>query len=134
MRTDRELLELAAKAIGLKIGPNPWRTPGLNWAIGITWFEDSYSPGVHTLTGSDRDGPLSKVWNPGLDDGDCARLEAKLGIDIEWWEAGVVACAKFSIPHANERASEEFSQHPDRNAARRMASLKVAAAIGKAMS
>lgn len=129
MRTDRELLEMAAKAIGLTIGPNPWKTPGLNWAIGITWFEDSYSPGVHTLTGSDRDGPLSKVWNPGLDDGDCARIESQLSIDVKWYRDSVVA-------YRQEIACEgiDFSAYQgDRNAARRMASLRVAAEIGASM-
>lgn len=130
MSNDRELLELAAKAIGLKIGPNPWKTPGLNWAVGITWFEDSYSPGVHTLTGSDRDGPISDVWNPGRDDGDCARMEANLLMSVEFFEGGVT-----STSHDGNTWSKVLFVHckHDRNAARRMASLKVAAGIGKAM-
>lgn len=131
MSTDRELLELAAKAIGLTIGPNPWRTPGINWAIGITWFEDSYSPGVHTLTGSDRDGPLSKVWNPGLDDGDCARMEAQLLIDVVWHEDKV----DVDLRHTTlDNVIHFFKDYGgDKQAARRMASLRVAAEIGASM-
>lgn len=119
MRTNRELLELAARAFG-------------RWGDKSKYIENVYDYDSlhHGSAAIQWDEYCYDTWNPLKEDGDCARMEAKLGIDIEWWEAGVVACAKFSIPHADERASEEFAHHPDRNAARRMASVRVAAEIG----
>lgn len=60
MQSDRELLELAAKAAGYEFH---WR--GLNGAL----------PAI----GSGRD---QKWWNPLIDDGDALRLAVKLQIDI----------------------------------------------------
>lgn len=101
--TDRELLEFAAKAAGIA---GFWVDVGLN-------------------TGSDAS-PM--IWDPRNDDGDCARMEAALGIHVTWHSDGVV-CGK--------RIWQEtamFEDHNgDRQAARRIASLRIAAAIGKAM-
>lgn len=55
--TDRELLELAAKAAGIEI-----------------WFDDNGTPWL--------DGD-KKVWNPLTDDGDALRLAVKCNLDIE---------------------------------------------------
>lgn len=56
--TDRELLELAAKAAGYEV---------------LDWYGERY-----TTTDGDRLFP----WNPLLDDGDALRLAVKLGISI----------------------------------------------------
>ncbi len=100
--SDRELLALAAKAAGYDI-----RIPGNSDLLLI--------------------GGLS--WHPLMDDGDCARLEAACGIDVEWWRVGVVA-------HGPEtaRMREAYADHANhRQAARRRASVRAAAEIGKGM-
>ncbi len=106
MSTERELLELAAKACGI----NTSRC--LQYADGaFDWTE--------------------KVgrWNPLSDDGDCARMEAKLGIDVYWHQQYVKAWADKtgSIP------ADYFDHNGDKNAARRAASVAVAAKIGRSM-
>lgn len=110
MRTDRELLELAAKAIGLDFH---------GYTDGTEWF--SHRSGL--VLKSD------EVWSPQHDDGDCARMEAALGIGVEWYSDAVVVR---TIGRSRHLAS--YAAHGgDRNAARRDASLQLAAAIGKAM-
>lgn len=107
MTIERELLELAAKACG----------------VDAQW--DCPERGMMMLT---PDGIDTMTWNPLTDDGDCARMEAQLGIWVAWREEGVIAaCVKSS---ANN--SELFSDHAgDKNAARRAASVAVAAEIGR---
>lgn len=97
----REDLEMAAKAAG-----NPQGS-------GITFHGDDV------------------FWRPHEDDGDCARMEAAVGIDTHWGTALVwaslasdkhpIACTKYAH-HAN-----------DKSRARRYASVKLAAAVGRAM-
>ena len=62
--TDRELLELAAKAAGIELVTGTTR---LASAQGIA------------------------TWNPLKDDGDALRLAVKLGIDLEWRADGRVS-------------------------------------------
>jgi len=70
--TDRELLELAAKAAGITLGSDsPWFTysdkDGFEW-----WNEDARS--------------TTRKWNPLGDDGDALRLAVKLHMfDSRWW-------------------------------------------------
>lgn len=100
----RELLELAAKAAG--------RTA------------EGFSPTKGLLV-SLRDG-VSAWWNPLTTDGDSARMEAALGIHVTWHSDGVV-CGKRIW-----QETEMFDAHGgDKQAARRMASLRVAAGMGK---
>ena len=112
MENERELLELAAKAAG--VGP-------------IRGFD--YGHGARAMAVLVDDGRKQPYrWNPKLDDGDCARLEAALWIDVDWAEDGVIA------RNRDKRAGVLFEDHNnDRNATRRMASLRVAAEIGRAM-
>lgn len=114
MNTDRELLELAAKAAGRD---GTWVDfAGMDIRVG-------YQGGM--LCG---DADSDYYWNPLKDDGDCARMESEVGIDVKWRRLGV-RCAKW--PDIIVR--EPFNEHGgDRQAARRMASLRVAAAVGKA--
>lgn len=113
--TDRELLEAAARAAGID---EVWRFPfGKNGDIYIPhaglW--------AHRDT-SDDEGAL-RIWNPLTDDGDEARLEAVLGMDVEWFGAGVSVCG----------AMELYSDHAnDRQTARRRAGVRAAAEIGRA--
>ena len=59
--TDKELLELAAKAAGIELAINCNQEQGWKDVGGSGWFE----------------------WNPLTDDGDALRLAVKLGISIE---------------------------------------------------
>ena len=63
MKTDRELLELAARAAGIAV---EWKE----------WGRFDWRDGLPTV--------LDVVWNPLTDDGDALRLAAKLKIDLEW--------------------------------------------------
>lgn len=102
---ERELLEYAAKACGFKIvGYGEWRN-------GIEWAELE----------------CGTFWNAKEDDGDCARMEAELGLDITWYKEWVSAISKHAAGYA------DYKDYPDKQAARRMASLRVAAEIGKSM-
>lgn len=113
----REDLEMAAKAAGLVVvgeADKMVAQPGRRHEGGLV---------VKNEFGGD------SLWHPGEDDGDCARMEAAVGIDIEWGAAcvdvyagGVPAGRAWFIDHAN-----------DRSRARRYASVKLAAAVGRAM-
>lgn len=120
--TDRELLELAAKAAGI---------PGA-WSEQFDCFhlaKHLRGPGGEARSARASLGISTENriwWAPSTDDGDGARLEAALGITVEWNDDLVVSITKH---HA-------FGQGPsthggDKQAARRLATLQVAAAIGK---
>jgi hypothetical protein len=108
--TDRELLELAAKAAGIERGADRF-----DGGISIT-----------DITGRHRSLPK---WNPLADDGDALRLACILRItphidsnltEAEWAGRG---CGGFILePHNNDPA-----------AATRRAIVRAAAEIGKAM-
>lgn len=70
--TDRELLELAAKAAGLRLHEkgNADRA--------------RYYPEVAALYAFDELGRINTGWNPLADDGDRYRLAKKLGISIDF--------------------------------------------------
>lgn len=101
--TDKELLELAAKAAGLELD---WDVP------------DGASPWVITGEGADR-GPGSP-WDPLNDDGDALRLAVTLCMNVEVTDSYVFAC---SVGNFSEPAK------PDRNAAVRRAIVRAAAAM-----
>ena len=115
--TDRELLELAAKAAGIEIvGPIEKYIvqPNKEHIGGFI---------VRNNQGGD------SAWNPLTDDGDALRLAVKLGLGI-------------SIPLANKRTDVvSFSSslvraveaHGDPYAATRRAIVRAAAEIGKGM-
>lgn len=70
------------------------------------------------------------VWEPHLDDAQCAELEAKLRINITWGLDHVVAWE--SQAYKGERsASEPYANHETLQAARRMAVLRMAAILKK---
>jgi hypothetical protein len=104
--TDKELLELAAKAAGL---------PRRSWD-----YEWCRSHG-HMVTFSD-------MWNPLTDDGDALRLAVKLKIDVKhyddyvvgWFDGGYIGTGKIMY-------------EGDAYAATRRAITRAAAEIGKAM-
>ena len=108
MTTEREQLELAAKACWIEI--DHWRGD---------------MPMVNIC---EHDASEYQAWNPLHDDGDCARMEAQLSVCVEWSEAWVISW------HGNVQQTVLFSTHNgDKNAARRAASVAVAAEIGRLM-
>lgn len=112
--TDRELLELAAKAAGY----------GVQWDADESCFWGYYPAEIR-----DVDCP----WNPLTDDGDSLRVAATLGIDIEWRADGRVAAYRHA--NANGYCFTAFeSSREDRAANVRRAIVRAAAAIGQSMS
>jgi hypothetical protein len=117
MSTDRELLELAAKAAGYDVKPHG---------------NSRYSPDLlFTLKG--------KNWNPLTDDGDALRLAVKLNLRLECMTKQTAVSTfdrKVSEPvdHTVDqgRTRWPFEQCP--NAATRRAITRAAAQIGKGMS
>ena len=107
----KELLTLAAKAMG-----EPWASGRYQKDYG--WW---YDPHGH--------GRGSRYWNPRDDDADCAQMEAELRIDVLWYPAEVAA-----YTNNIDETREAFADHSgDRNAARRLASTRVAAEVGRGM-
>jgi len=104
MTTDRELLELAAKAAGLRVR---------------TW--DGHS-GAMCAIDDDRHGLM---WMPLTDDGDALRLAVKLEIDL-WFGCGGLSAHGLAMD-----IEEDYGR--DTYAATRRAIVRAAAEIGKAM-
>ena len=106
MKTDRELLELSAKAAGYKL--HIWGTEGAENVARM----DTLSP---------------TKWNPITDDGDALRLAVKLDITLYQYGHEVSAC--------NERGTvnESVEKVGDPHAATRRAIVRAAVAIGEAM-
>lgn len=103
----RELLMLAAKACGYT-DSNPMH------GYGSIFIRNEYGE------------PL--WWNPATNPDDGALMEARLGIFVTWYGVEDVQCCVADGPVAIEL----FSDHNgDKQAARMMASLRVAAEIGR---
>jgi len=66
--TDKELLELAAKAAG----------------IDVRWYQGD------CLRVADKCNGFAGRWNPLTDDGDALRLAVKLRMDVEWLDVDTV--------------------------------------------
>jgi hypothetical protein len=111
--TDRELLELAAKAAGYNVR---WHDI---WECFV--HEEPYNiTNPPTLAGQ------RLVWVPLSDDGDALRLGVKLGIDMHFRCSGVYTNI--------ERLQEEFFEpkySSDPYAATRRAIVRAAAELGK---
>ena len=102
----KELLTLAAKACGYELH---WETKP-----DYAWFEDDNG---------------QQEWAPHLDDGDGARMEAKLCLDVAWGADNVVTSTPIGRGHI-----EYYANHNgDEQAARRWASMRAAAQAGKGM-
>lgn len=110
MKTDRELLELAAKAAGL---------------TGV-WVDRLADDGhrVSSFGIGKASWSVAPLWNPLTNDGDALRLAVSLLMNIEVTDTDVYACAQgnFSEP-----------AKPDAFAATRRAIFRAAAEIGRAM-
>jgi hypothetical protein len=102
--TDKELLELAAKAAGVECKKTP---------IGFYLLDED------------------RNWNPLTDDGDALRLAVKLDIHIRPYDTSVFA--DHEIHGAVYNIFEDYRNHKnDKHAATRRAITRAAAEIGKA--
>lgn len=104
---DRELLEFAAKAAGIR----------LNISDGAG--DERYLWITDAVTG--------KNWDPLTDDGDALRLAVKLRLEFEWWKNGV------SVNRTDSQQMPIEHVGDDPYAATRRAIVRAAAEIGKAM-
>ena len=118
--TDRELLELAAKAAGIEGSQCDWKT---------------------ALRVIRERGVAPVLWNPLADDGDSRRLQVALTIDLRFGVSdnfGPYVHARSEVRRDDfidfHECYQWVSLHPDANAAVRRAVLEVAAAIGQSMS
>lgn len=115
--TDRDLLELAAKAAGIrydKEASKPHPKSGAFWGL---WLVFDGEPPEHAR----------RHWNPLTDDGDALRLAVKLRLEFEWWKTGI------SANHASTPIMPIEHVGDDACAATRRAIVRAAAEIGKAM-
>lgn len=120
--TDRELLELAAKAMGYDTW-HPWNTSRLH-----------LEPPVDALLVR-KDGELiSTGWDPLADDGDALRLAVALHIGMrshgpDHWQQPNVAVALWDVGDKAGRVVVEHGNDPKR--AIRRAIVRAAAEIGR---
>ena len=108
MKTDRELLELAAKAAGIT----------LRWIQGPNDDEC-----IHPIRRRD-DGMCEVDWNPLTDDGDALRLAVRLSLLVDVTAFSVTAMVNGVI-------SAKEKHNGDPYAATRRAITRAAAAIGE---
>lgn len=111
--TDRELLELAAKAAGI---------------IALYWNDGNevYSGGEGIIYGD------NAIWNPLTDDGDALRLAVKLDFRIDVDKDR--AWAAVTMPrHLGIDSILETNENGDPYLAARRAIVRAAAEIGKSM-
>lgn len=115
--TDREMLELAAKAAGIKG----------RYADGVIWYRNPFGDEVG--------------FNPAKDDGDSRRLQVDLAIDLRFGVSdnfGPYVHARTEVRRGDfinfHECYQWVSLHPGANAAVRRAVLEVAAAIGQSMA
>lgn len=115
--SDRELLEMAAKAAGI-VGV---------WTFGVDFSKDDpASTEAYWL--SDENGFWLKEWNPLTDDGDALRLAVKLGMTVQVMDS----C---TLCESTEVRYETVVQHgEDAYEATRLAIVSAAAAIGEGMA
>jgi hypothetical protein len=110
--TDKELLELAAKAAGVAI-------------------KFPYTHGVKDLDVPPRRTDTWENWNPFNDDGDALRLAVKLSLMLDKITQGYMA-GHWVATHTNIESCYELAI-PDPLAATRRAIVRAAAEIGRSM-
>lgn len=117
--TDRELLEMAALAVGINAEWKEYTNAPPTMVV-------RYDPPVDGITGHD--------WNPLIDDGDALRLAVACCIEIEF---GADDCGSLTLAralHEDRIPDYALEQHAsDPYAATRRAIVRAAAEIGRAM-
>lgn len=123
-KTDRDLLELAAKAAGIrydKEASKPHPKSGAFWGL---WLVFDGEPPEHAR----------RHWNPLTDDGDALRLAVKLRLRV-CTPTTDTDCALASNGDVTAYSEDELSDTPmsDLYAATRRAIVRAIAEIGEAM-
>ena len=113
MKTDRELLELAAKAAGLKVF---W-----GWPSSTYQKHDRLYRSIPDLIMYD-----APEWNPLTDDGDALMLAVKLGMLVDVTAFSVTAIVNGAISAKEKHNGDPYSST-------RRAIVRAAAAIGEGM-
>lgn len=116
----KELLELAAKACGYTL---VW---GEQFKVGGDLIDCTDMPYIKSTSPDESD----VYWHPGQDDGDGARMEAQLKLNVRW-AANFVEVQDSVSGHLH--ACDIYKTPGDKNSGRRMASLRVAAEIARRM-
>lgn len=117
--TDRELLELAAKAAGLD---------DAEYRDIRGWGEVRYGQSEAMWSGKRYEECGSGYWNPLADDGDALRLASDLSLCCQF-------TAYYSVCYAGSPMAKQFTEKSagNRHEATRRAITRAAAEIGKAM-
>ena len=114
--TEREMLELAARAMGFDVKS-----------------DDSHSyPYIDVSKCNDG---IYESWSPSHDIADCADMEARLMIDVNWTTCEAL-CFAWNKKHGRivAKVVDAFANHNnDRQRARMMASTRAAAALAEGM-
>lgn len=123
MKTDRELLELAAKAAGLDAAWEEWRTAHIG---AFKTIKHERHEGLKI------DG---KSWNPLTDDGDALRLAVKLRMRVSTptsdTDCEIAGRGDIRVAHVNAYSEDEIL---DNFTATRRAIVRAAAAIGESIA
>lgn len=114
MKTDRELLELAAKAAGYRVA---------------AWKENDTALVKHP---SAPESCMVFPWAPLKDDGDALRLADKLGLIVDAWNERAMQAIRHGLGHRDWVYASEDQILTGLEATRR-AIVRAAAAIGEAM-
>ena len=117
---DKTLLELAAKAAGIKYDPEASKPNPVSGAWFGLWLTYDREP-----TEYDR-----RRWNPLCDDGDALRLAVKLHLSVEIWAGSSLHKQGVTIVEHDDVAVE-FPHESDPYTATRRAIVRAAAEIGK---
>lgn len=129
MKTDRELLELAAKAAGIEYTIEDSDYYVSHKFFGL-WLVKHHEPSEYE----------KRYWNPLTDDGDALHLAVKLRIPIRYrstdcWGAKErsTVCGELTDPRDSERYENKVAHNDDPYAATRRAIVRAAAAIGETL-
>lgn len=129
MSTDRELLELAAKAAGIKA----------KW-FRVTKWKDTGTCKISTGKAEVFGTHHSKPWNPLTDDGDALRLAASTRLRVDFYDNHVEVkdgCDLYMIGNEDFENTfvriEPLEHHGDLLSAARRAIVRAAAEIGRSM-
>lgn len=117
MKTDRELLELAAKAAGLQLC-------GYSW-IGENEDDEECEILDAAFVKNAPEQDVATMWNPLTDDGDALRLAVRLHMQVS---VTTESCRAETLPRLGVRVNDK-----DELSATRLAIVRAAAAIGEAM-
>jgi hypothetical protein len=119
MKTDRELLELAAKAAGFH----------------LEYLCDMPHMIVEEWSGDPSQHPEQRAieWNPLTDDGDALRLAVRLGIVVSGYDCSAISGVRLNQGHQDWVYGDPDEELGDEAATRR-AIVRAAAAIGEQMA